>query len=99
MGCGVASKKGLPGLHSRRSRGWWMERGVMRSLLRSWSCRALLLACTCLGGSVAAHAMSLREAVSIALISNPQIGQAIQNREAIEFELRQARGLYLPRVD
>lgn len=43
--------------------------------------------------------MSLREAVSIALISNPQIGQAIQNREAIEFELRQARGLYLPRID
>src|SRR5260370_15452751 len=43
--------------------------------------------------------MSLREAVSIALISNPQIGQAIQNRESIEFELRQARGLYLPRID
>ena len=50
-------------------------------------------------GGTAASAMSLREAVSIALISNPQIGQAIQNREAIEFELRQARGLYLPRVD
>lgn len=46
-----------------------------------------------------AGAMSLREAVSIALDSNPQIGQAIMNREAIEFELRQARGLYLPRLD
>jgi adhesin transport system outer membrane protein len=43
--------------------------------------------------------MNLREAVTIALVSNPQIGQAIQNREAIEFELQQARGLYLPRVD
>ena len=46
-----------------------------------------------------AHAISLRDAVSIALDSNPEIGQAIENREAIEFELRQARGLYLPRVD
>ncbi len=43
--------------------------------------------------------MSLRDAVSLALISNPQIGQAIQDREAIEFELRQAHGEFLPRVD
>lgn len=44
-------------------------------------------------------AMSLEDAVSIALDSNPEIGQAIENREAIEFELRQARGAYLPRLD
>lgn len=44
-------------------------------------------------------AISLEQAVSIALDSNPEIGQAIENREAIEFELRQARGLYKPRVD
>lgn len=31
--------------------------------------------------------------------SNPEIGQAIENREAIEFELRQAKGLYLPSID
>ncbi len=43
--------------------------------------------------------MSLRDAVSLALISNPQIGQAVQDREAIEFELRQAHGEFLPRVD
>ncbi len=49
--------------------------------------------------SFSAHALSLRDAVSIALDSNPEIGQAIENREAIEFELRQARGLYLPRLD
>lgn len=48
---------------------------------------------------VSANALSLREAVSVTLESNPQIGQAVQNREAIEFELRQARGLYLPSVD
>lgn len=47
----------------------------------------------------AASALTLREAVAVALESNPQIGQAVQNREAIEFELRQARGLYLPSVD
>ncbi len=46
-----------------------------------------------------AHAMNLRDAVSLALISNPQIGQAIQDREALEFELKQAHGEYLPRVD
>lgn len=47
----------------------------------------------------AASAMSLRDATQIALESNPEIGQAAENREAIEFELRQALGLYLPRVD
>lgn len=46
-----------------------------------------------------AQALTLEQAVSVALDSNPEIGQAIENREAIEFELRQARGLYLPRVD
>jgi adhesin transport system outer membrane protein len=60
----------------------------------------LIEACAALFLSVsAASAMSLREAVNIALVSNPQVGEAIQNREAIEFELQQARGLYLPRVD
>jgi len=48
---------------------------------------------------VPATAMSLRDATQLALESNPEIGQAIQNREAIEFELRQALGLYAPRVD
>ncbi len=48
---------------------------------------------------VPANGITLREAVSVALDSNPEIGQAMENREAIEFELRQARGLYLPRID
>ncbi|MDK1491917.1 TolC family outer membrane protein [Sinorhizobium sp. 7-81] len=43
--------------------------------------------------------MTLREALQIAIESNPEIGQSVENREAIEFELRQARGLYLPSVD
>ena len=46
-----------------------------------------------------ANAMSLADATRIALESNPEIGQAAENREAIEFELRQAIGLYMPRVD
>lgn len=46
-----------------------------------------------------ANAISLTEAVVIGCESNPEIGQAIQNREAIQFELRQAAGLFLPRVD
>ena len=46
-----------------------------------------------------AHALTLKEAMAVAVESNPEIGQAIQNREAIEFELRQAKGLYLPSVD
>lgn len=45
------------------------------------------------------RALSLYEAVSIAVDSNPEIGEAIARREAIEFELRQGRGLYLPSVD
>lgn len=43
--------------------------------------------------------MSLREAVTEALTSNPEILQAAENREAQEFELRQARGLYMPTLD
>ncbi|TPK51719.1 MULTISPECIES: TolC family protein [unclassified Mesorhizobium] len=58
----------------------------------------LLMAATMLtcGG---ANALTLKEAVAVAVESNPEIGQAIENREAIEFELRQAKGLYLPSVD
>ncbi|QLF72016.1 TolC family outer membrane protein (plasmid) [Peteryoungia desertarenae] len=43
--------------------------------------------------------MSLQEAIQKSLQTNPQISQAAKNREAVEFELRQARGLYLPSVD
>ena len=42
---------------------------------------------------------SLRGAVALALETNPEIGQASANRQAIEFELAQGRGNYLPSVD
>jgi adhesin transport system outer membrane protein len=47
----------------------------------------------------AAQAMSLKQAIDKTLKTNPQILQATKNREAVEFELRQARGLYLPSID
>jgi len=49
--------------------------------------------------SSSAHALSMLEAVRIAVSSSPEIGEAIANREAIEFELEQGRGLFRPRVD
>ncbi|TVV72439.1 TolC family protein [Sphingomonas solaris] len=45
-----------------------------------------------------AGATDLREAIAVAVQSNPQINQAVANKEAIEFEREQAQGLYRPRV-
>lgn len=57
----------------------------------------IALATICAGGG--AQALTLKEAVTEALTTNPEILQAAENREATEFELRQARGLYLPSLD
>src|SRR5690606_5699316 len=65
---------------------------------RSIRAFALGTALTAVMGT-SAFAMSLRDAVGLALTSNPEIGAAMQNREAVEFELRQALGLYAPRLD
>lgn len=46
-----------------------------------------------------AYAVDMREAIEAAIASNPQITQAEQNKQAIEFERKQAQGLYLPRVN
>ncbi|CAH1649380.1 Channel protein TolC [Hyphomicrobiales bacterium] len=66
--------------------------------------RAMLLGGVVVGAlpllaATQSFALSLREAIATTIDSNPQIGAAIENREAIEFELRQARGLYMPRID
>lgn len=50
-------------------------------------------------GGAPASAMTLEEAISTTLTSNPEIGAVRSNQRAIEQELRQARGLYLPQVD
>ena len=80
--------------NSAKARGFKMKRkvGTLRSLA------AALVAATVLTPNIA-QALTVKEAVAVALESNPEIGQAAENREAIEFELRQARGLYLPSVD
>lgn len=43
--------------------------------------------------------VTLDQAIAAALETNPEVNQAIMNKEAIEFEREQAQGLYLPRVD
>jgi len=52
-----------------------------------------------LSAAAGASAMPLREAVERAVTTNPQIGEAIANREATEFELDQGTGRYLPSID
>ena len=49
--------------------------------------------------SATAFAQSMEEAIAVAVSSNPQIAQAQYNTEAIQFERKQAQGLYAPRVD
>lgn len=44
-------------------------------------------------------AISMQEAIEIAMMSNPEILQAQYNTEAIQFEREQAQAQYLPRVD
>ena len=51
----------------------------------------------CLAGS--ALALDLKDAVAVAVSSSPEINTAAQDKQAIEFERRQAQGLWLPRVD
>ena len=46
-----------------------------------------------------AQGVSMQESISVAMQSNPEILQAQYNKEAIEFERKQAQGLFLPRVD
>src|SRR5436190_22583852 len=72
----------------------------MNSTTMSAMCKRLgLLTTVAMLACGSADALTLKEAMAVAVESNPEIGQAIENREAIEFELRQAKGLYLPSVD
>lgn len=42
---------------------------------------------------------TMQEAITVAVNSNPEVAQAQYNKEAIQFERKQAQGLYAPRVD
>ncbi|HEY0594164.1 TolC family protein, partial [Sphingopyxis sp.] len=49
-------------------------------------------------GLAQAQTVDLKSAVEAALESHPEINQAAMNKEAIEFERKQAQGQFLPRV-
>jgi len=72
--------------------------GLRRSF-RTGLSATLLGSAVWLAGVFAAHATSLEDAVRNSLATNPDIGVVASNREAVDQELRQARGLYLPQVD
>jgi adhesin transport system outer membrane protein len=67
--------------------------------LPALSCAASFVAAAFALSPQAAEAMPLREAVELAVATNPEIGEAVSNRLAVDHELAQARGLYLPQVD
>jgi len=66
--------------------------------IRTLSAAVALVALGAASSATADDAMTLTRAAELAINTNPEIMQAIQNREAIAFEQRQARGLYLPRA-
>lgn len=72
---------------------------MFSSRVSFFSKHAVMLLTATMLSTGGAQALSLKESIAVAVESNPEIGQAIENREAIEFELRQAKGLYLPSVD
>lgn len=59
---------------------------------------ASAIAISLFASSAFAEPVTMQNAMAVAIDSNPQINQAEMNKQAIEFELEQAEGLYLPRV-
>ncbi|HJS11554.1 TolC family protein [Sphingopyxis sp.] len=59
---------------------------------------ASAIAISFFASSAFAEPTSMQNVMAVAIDSNPQINQAEMNKQAIEFELEQAKGLYLPRV-
>lgn len=60
---------------------------------------ALLLGAAPVALAQSGDPISLQEAVTVAVNSNPEVAQAQYNTEAIQFERKQAQGLYAPRID
>lgn len=71
------------------------------SMISGWA--ALLLTGTAPAAwaqeAAAGDTVSMKDAIAIAMRSNPEIIQAQMNKEAIQWERRQAQGLFYPRVD
>ncbi|AKM10191.1 TolC family protein [Croceicoccus naphthovorans] len=72
----------------------------MKTYLKFAAAAAGLLCASVSGTALAQGApVSLQEAVAVGVDSNPEISQAQMNKEAIQFERKQAQGLYGPRID
>jgi len=69
----------------------------LRGILLATAAAGLILIAE--GTAAPAGAMSLQEAVSMAISTNPSVGQVSNDRRAIDQELRQGRALYYPQVD
>jgi len=50
-------------------------------------------------GATAVHAMTLEEAVGLAITTNPEVGAVANDRLAVDEELRQGKGLFYPQID
>lgn len=60
------------------------------------------VATVCFGlflGAMPGQSMTLKQAIETAIRENPEILEAVSNREGVEFELEQSLGLRRPRVD
>lgn len=72
----------------------------MKSNFRPLLLATATMTLTLLGGlGSSADAMTLQEAVSLAISTNPEVGQVSNDRRAIDQELRQGRALYYPQID
>ena len=63
------------------------------------SLAALLSGSASVALAQSAGPMSMQDAIQVAVNSSPEVAQAQYNTEAIQFERKQAQGLYAPRVD
>lgn len=59
---------------------------------------ASAIALALVASPAAAQSYSLKDVIAVAIDTNPQIHQAEMNKQAIQSELEQAKGLYMPRV-
>lgn len=69
----------------------------IQSVIKASAVAATIALAAGLAGT--AGALTLKEAVQRAITTHPEVGAIRANRRAIEQELRQARGQYLPSID
>jgi adhesin transport system outer membrane protein len=77
----------------------WNRMDYLRLWIRHFLC-ASIVACMALTAQVkAANALSLEDSILFVLETNPEITSAEANKQAIEFELQQARSFWAPRFE